>query len=45
VLVITGYALQEDDLQALKDMGFMDVIFKPFEVQALAQAVHCALAS
>ena len=45
VLAITGYALQEEDLETLKDMGFVDVIFKPFEVGAWAQYIRRALAA
>jgi two-component system cell cycle sensor histidine kinase/response regulator CckA len=44
-LVITGYAIQED-LQGLKQPGgFVDVIYKPLDMGALAQAVHNALSA
>jgi signal transduction histidine kinase/ActR/RegA family two-component response regulator len=42
VLAITGYGMQED-LATLEKDGFLDVVHKPFDVDALAQAVHQAL--
>jgi PAS domain S-box-containing protein len=41
-LVITGYALTES-LRELKEAGILDVVQKPLEVNALAEAVHRAL--
>jgi PAS domain S-box-containing protein len=41
-VVVTGYTMQED-IQALKESGFADVIHKPVGVQALAEAVRRAL--
>ena len=42
VLAITGYAIQED-LETLKEEGFLDVVQKPFGVETLAQEVRRAL--
>jgi len=42
VLAITGYVMQED-LEALKEGGFLDVVHKPFDVDVLAQVVRRAL--
>lgn len=41
-LIITGYMLDED-LQELKKEGIMDIVSKPFTVDALAAAVRRAL--
>jgi len=41
-LAITGYVMRED-LEKLKDEGFLDVVYKPFDIDALARAVRRAL--
>ena len=41
-LAITGYLMQED-LEALKEVGFLDVIHKPLDTETLAKAVRRAL--
>jgi two-component system cell cycle sensor histidine kinase/response regulator CckA len=38
-LVITGYTLQED-VRALKDSGFADVVYKPLAVDVLGRTVR-----
>jgi PAS domain S-box-containing protein len=38
-LIITGYTVQED-MQALKESGFADVVYKPFDVSVLGQAIR-----
>ena len=43
VLAITGYSMQGEDQQALRDAGFLDVIFKPVDADGLALAVRRAL--
>jgi PAS domain S-box-containing protein len=43
VLAITGYPLQEDKLQELKNIGFVNVISKPLEVDASAREIRRAL--
>jgi CheY-like chemotaxis protein len=40
VMAITGYALEGDDLNALLDAGFVDVIFKPLDIERLVQSVR-----
>jgi PAS domain S-box-containing protein len=42
-LGITGYALEEDDLAALRASGFLGVIRKPFEAEDLATPIRRAL--
>jgi CheY-like chemotaxis protein len=47
-LAITGYVMREDGdrsgrLEQLKEEGFLDVVHKPFDVDALARAVRRAL--
>ena len=39
VLAMTSYTVQED-LQALRGAGFVDVIYKPFEIYALAELLR-----
>ncbi|MCJ7738102.1 MAG: PAS domain S-box protein [Anaerolineae bacterium] len=39
---ITGYAVEEV-ADELRGAGFLDVIYKPFEVETLAQVIHRAL--
>jgi CheY-like chemotaxis protein len=41
-VAITGHLLAED-LEDLKAAGIMDVVYKPFDVSALAQMVRDAL--
>lgn len=41
-LIITGYALKED-LQQLKEEGILEVVYKPFDIDTLAQVVRRAL--
>lgn len=41
-LCITGYAV-EGIADELREAGFLDVIYKPFEVDILGQAIHRAL--
>jgi len=41
-LVISGYAMQED-LEELKEDGFLEIVHKPFEVEDLARVVRHAL--
>jgi len=41
-LVITGYIVEEDTW-GLKEAGFLDVVYKPFEVDGLAQVIRRAL--
>ncbi len=41
-LAITGY-IMEEDIRRLRKMGFMDVVYKPFDVNVLAQVVRRAL--
>ena len=38
-LVMTGYTIQED-VQALRDSGFADIIYKPLEVGMLGRTVR-----
>jgi CheY-like chemotaxis protein len=45
VLAVTGYSMQGEDQQALRDAGFLDVIFKPVDADGLALAVQQALDS
>lgn len=42
ILAITGYAL-EDDFRELEELNLLATIQKPFEVSALAEAIHQAL--
>jgi len=42
VLAITGYAM-EKNREELKDAGFLDVVYKPFDVDVLAQIIRRAL--
>jgi PAS domain S-box-containing protein len=42
VLAITGYTLVED-VEELREGGILDVVHKPFEVNALAEAIRQAL--
>ena len=42
VLAITGYIVDED-VQELKEAGFLDVAHKPFDVGVLAQIIRRAL--
>ncbi|MBU0704803.1 MAG: response regulator, partial [Chloroflexi bacterium] len=42
VLALTGYAMEESR-EELKEAGFLDVVYKPFEVDTLAQIVRWAL--
>jgi PAS domain S-box-containing protein len=39
VLVITGYTMQED-IRALKEIGFADIIYKPLDVGVLGKTVR-----
>jgi len=39
-IAITGYALQEGEVQDLKSLGFAQVVRKPFEVDDLASTVR-----
>ncbi|MCP4537332.1 MAG: response regulator [Chloroflexi bacterium] len=41
-LAITGYIV-EKDARKLREGGFLDVVYKPFDVKTLAQVVHRAL--
>jgi signal transduction histidine kinase/ActR/RegA family two-component response regulator len=41
-LAITGYVVHKD-LEALKEIGFLDVVQKPFDVETLAQVIRQAL--
>jgi len=41
-LAITGYVVHKD-LEALKAIGFLDVVQKPFDVETLAQIIRQAL--
>ncbi len=40
VLAITGYALQEKDMSSLRNVGFVDIISKPFDIEELAQVIR-----
>jgi len=42
VLAITGYAMQEDK-KTLKELGFLDVVRKPFNTETLAQVIRQVL--
>jgi len=42
VLALTGYAM-EKSREELKDAGFLDVVYKPFDVDVLAQIIRRAL--
>jgi CheY-like chemotaxis protein len=42
VLAVTGYTMQEE-LEDLREVGFFDVLQKPFDAPSLAQAVQRAL--
>jgi PAS domain S-box-containing protein len=42
-VAITGYPLEDQDVEALRETGFVDVIRKPFEVEELARAVRQGL--
>jgi len=42
VLALTGYAMEESQ-EELKEAGFLDVVYKPFEMDTLAQVVRRAL--
>lgn len=39
VLAVTGHALQKDDLDQLKETGFVGVLSKPFDMEQLARVV------
>jgi len=39
VLVITGYTMQED-VRALKEIGFVDIVYKPLDVVVLGKTVR-----
>ncbi|RLC71154.1 MAG: hypothetical protein DRI81_18130 [Chloroflexi bacterium] len=41
-LAITGYIVDKDT-QGLKKEGFLDVVYKPFEVDQLARVIRRAL--
>jgi nitrogen-specific signal transduction histidine kinase/CheY-like chemotaxis protein len=43
-LVITGYTMQED-VQALKDAGFADIVYKPLDVGVLSRTIRRVLDS
>ena len=44
ILLITFLCLKEEqNLEALKQAGFLDIVHKPFDVSTLAQAVRRAL--
>ena len=43
-LVITGYALK-DDLRTLRDEGILEVVQKPFDIEALGETVRQVLDS
>ena len=43
-IAVTGYALDGDDLSALRDAGFVAVLTKPIDVDAWAPAIRQALA-
>ena len=43
VLAMTGYALEGEDLNALIDAGFVDVVFKPLDIEKLVQTIHRVL--
>jgi CheY-like chemotaxis protein len=40
VVAITGYALQSADVEALRRAGFVDVLFKPLGIEALAREIR-----
>jgi CheY-like chemotaxis protein len=42
ILAITGYALK-DEMEEIKETGILGTIQKPFEIDALAQAIRSAL--
>ena len=42
VLALTGYAMEESQ-EELKEAGFLDVVYKPFEVDQLARVIRRAL--
>ncbi len=42
VLGITGYAV-EGVVEELREVGFLDVIYKPFAMKELARVIRCAL--
>jgi len=42
VLALTGYAMEQSQ-EELKEAGFLDVIYKPFDVDKLARVIHRAL--
>jgi CheY-like chemotaxis protein len=44
-IAITGYALNGDDLSALREAGFTEVIPKPVDVDVWARAIRRALDS
>lgn len=44
VLAVTGYALQKKDLDQMKEIGFVDVLAKPFDMEQLARVVKCVIA-
>jgi two-component system, cell cycle sensor histidine kinase and response regulator CckA len=44
VLAVTGYALQKKDLDQMKEIGFVDVLAKPFDMEQLARVVKCVTA-
>lgn len=44
VLAVTGYALQKKDLDQMKEIGFVDVLAKPFDMEQLARVVKRVIA-
>ena len=43
-LIITGYTMQED-IQALKEAGFVDIVYKPLDVGLLGRTIRRILAA
>ncbi len=44
VLAVTGYALQKKDLDQMKEIGFVDVLAKLFDMEQLARVVKRVIA-
>jgi CheY-like chemotaxis protein len=40
VLAVTGYALQDEDIDKLREIGFVDVLSKPIDMEQLARVVQ-----
>jgi CheY-like chemotaxis protein len=44
-LAVTGYPLRQEGLEQLKEIGFVDVLSKPFDVKRVIQVLKAAIPS